>query len=297
MEKLTFKVNEYEGPLDLILALLSKHQIGIYDINISDLLEQYMAYIRTLRENQMEIASEFLEMASRLVYIKTASLLPRYEKEEDPRAELVGQLLEYQSCKQAAALLRLRDTGWSVFTRAPMPLEIDPTYRRRHPISELTNAYWSACGRGKRRLPPQETAFTPLVTKPVVSVTSRIMHLLRGFYRRGRRSLQSIWAENRDRSELVATFMAVLELLKAGRVHLTDGDTELVFTGRGGAGRRPAARRAATAAEPPGFGGAETACGPNLPPAGAMTKLTETRTKHEFDRYAEKNICDPVCGG
>ena len=92
MEKLTFKVNEYE-------ALLSKHQIGIYDINISDLLEQYMAYIRTLRENQMEVASEFLEMASRLVYIKTASLLPRYEKEEDPRAELVGQLLEYQSCR------------------------------------------------------------------------------------------------------------------------------------------------------------------------------------------------------
>ena len=202
MEKLTFKVNEYEGPLDLILALLSKHQIGIYDINISDLLEQYMAYIRTLRENQMEIASEFLEMASRLVYIKTASLLPRYEKEEDPRAELVGQLLEY------------------------------PTYRRRHPISELTNAYWSACGRGKRRLPPQETAFTPLVAKPMVSVASRIMHLLRGFYRRGRANLQSIWADNHDRSELVATFMAVLELLKAGRVHLTDDDTELVFAGR-----------------------------------------------------------------
>lgn len=84
MEKLTFKVNEYEGPLDLILALLSKHQIGIYDINISDLLEQYMAYIRTLRENQMEVASEFLEMASRLVYIKTASLLPRYEKRKTP---------------------------------------------------------------------------------------------------------------------------------------------------------------------------------------------------------------------
>ena len=90
MEKLTFKVNEYEGPLDLILALLSKHQIGIYDINISDLLEQYMAYIRTLRENQMEVASEFLEMASRLVYIKTASLLPRYEKEEDPGAHAAG---------------------------------------------------------------------------------------------------------------------------------------------------------------------------------------------------------------
>ena len=109
MEKLTFKVNEYEGPLDLILALLSKHQIDIYDINISDLLEQYMGVIRTLQESDMEVASEFLEMASRLVYIKTASLLPRCEKEDDPRAELVGQLLEYQSCKQAAALLRLRE--------------------------------------------------------------------------------------------------------------------------------------------------------------------------------------------
>ena len=216
MEKLTFKVNEYEGPLDLILALLSKHQIDIYDINISSLLEQYMVYIRTLQEHQME----------------AASLLPRCEKEDDPRAELVGQLLEYQSCKQAAALLRLRDTGWSVFTRAPMQLEIDPTYRRRHPVDELTAAYWSACGRGKRRLPPQEAAFTPLVTKPVVSVASRIMHLLRGFYRRGKVSLQNIWADNRDRSELVATFMAVLELLKAGRVHLAEDDTELVFAGR-----------------------------------------------------------------
>ena len=145
MEKLTFKVNEYEGPLDLILALLSKHQIDIYDINISDLLEQYMGVIRTLQESDMEVASEFLEMASRLVYIKTASLLPRCEKEDDPRAELVGQLLEYQSCKQAAALLRLRDSGWAVFTREPMPLEIDPTYRRHHPIGELTNAYWAAC--------------------------------------------------------------------------------------------------------------------------------------------------------
>ena len=104
--------------------------------------------------------------------------------------------------------------------------------RRRHPISELTIAYCAACGRGKRRLPPQETVFTPLVTKPMVSVASRIMHLLRGFYRRGRASLQSIWAANHDRSELVATFKAVLELLKAGLVHLTDDDTELVFAGR-----------------------------------------------------------------
>ena len=120
MEKLTFKVNEYEGPLDLILALLSKHQIDIYDINISDLLEQYMGVIRTLQESDMEVASEFLEMASRLVYIKTASLLPRCEKEDDPRAELVGQLLEYQSCKRRGAEGTASESGnWTCIRPFP----------------------------------------------------------------------------------------------------------------------------------------------------------------------------------
>lgn len=232
MEKLSFKINEYEGPLDLILALISQHQLDIYDINITSLLEQYMAYIRELQENRLEIASEFLEMASRLVYIKTASLLPRYEKEEDPRAELVGQLLEYKSCKKAAELLRERDQGYSVFFRQPMPLEIDPTYRRRHLVSELEQWYWVAVGRGRRRLPPQDAVFSPLVARRVVSVSSRILHVLRGLYKHTRMNLQSLFLESQDRSELVATFMAVLELLKAKRVCLEDEDSELVFLGR-----------------------------------------------------------------
>ncbi len=105
--QLSFRVSdEYEGPLDLILALITKHQVNIWDIEITSLLEQYMAYIRARQEQDLEVASEFLEMASRLVYIKTVSLLPKYEDEEEKaKAELVGQLLEYQACKAAAALL------------------------------------------------------------------------------------------------------------------------------------------------------------------------------------------------
>lgn len=233
MEKLSFKVNEYEGPLDLILALIAQHQLDIYDINISSLLEQYMAYLHTLEEMQMEVASEFLEMASRLVYIKTAALLPRYEEDAaDPRAELVGQLLEYRSCKQAAMLLRQRDQGYSVFFRAPLPIPIDPTYRRHHTTEELEQWYWAAVGRGRRRLPPQEAAFTPLVAKPVVSVTSRILHLLRRFRRSASIPLPRLWEDSRDRSELVATFMAVLELLKAKRIHLAEEDSTVVFVGQ-----------------------------------------------------------------
>lgn len=98
-QQLSFRVtDEYEGPLDLILALISKHKLNIWDIEISSLLEQYMDYIRRRQEQDLEVASEFLEMASRLVYIKTVSLLPKYEDEEEKaKAELVGQLLEYQA--------------------------------------------------------------------------------------------------------------------------------------------------------------------------------------------------------
>ncbi len=233
MEKLSFKVNEqYEGPLDLILHLIAKHQLNIQQINISSLLEQYMAYIRDWQEQNLEVASEFLEMASRLVYIKTVSLLPKYEQEEkQAKAELVGQLLEYQACKEAAALLAQRQSGFSTFVRAPEELEADLTYTRRHDPLELARSYWDAVGKGRRRLPPQSEVFTPLVAKPVVSVSSRIVHILRGLYRRTRLSFQGLFEDSGSRSERVATFLAVLELLKAKRIHLEDGDQTVVFSG------------------------------------------------------------------
>lgn len=235
MEKLSFKVNEqYEGPLDLILHLIAKHQLNIQDINISSLLEQYMDYIRAWQEQNMEVASEFLEMASRLVYIKTVSLLPKYEEEEkQAKAELVGQLLEYQACKEAAEQLGLRQSGFSAFVRAPQELEADLTYVRRHDPMELARSYWDAVGKGRRRLPPQSEVFTPLVAKPVVSVSSRIVHILRGLYRRTRLSFRGLFEDSGSRSERVATFLAVLELLKAKRIRMEDEDQTVVFAGGG----------------------------------------------------------------
>ena len=238
--RLSFKINDYEGPLDLILHLISKHQMEICDIRISDLLEQYMAAIRSWQEQDLEIASEFLEMASRLVYIKTVSLLPRREEDgEDPKAQLVGQLLEYQACKQAAALLGQQSQGFGLFVRRPMELETDPTYTRRHLPGELARAYWEAVGKGRRRLPPQSEVFSPLVAKPFVSVSSRIFHILRRLYRRDRLPMDELFLESRGRSELVATFMAVLELLKAKRVRMDEGDRTVVFLGRGSAPLSP----------------------------------------------------------
>lgn len=236
MEALSFHINngEYEGPLDLILHLIGKHQLDIADINISSLLEQYMEQINHWQQS-MEVASEFLEMASRLVYIKTVSLLPRHEDEEEKaKAELVGQLLEYQACKRAAMLLADHNGGFGCFARDQAQIESDMTYTRRHPVTLLVQSYWQAIGKGKRKLPPQSDIFSPLVARPFVSVSSRIISLLRRFYKAGRMSVRGLFTESRSRSEMVATFLAVLELMKAKRIRLEDEDHTAVFLGREG---------------------------------------------------------------
>ena len=121
MEKLQYRLENFEGPLDLLLNLVAKNKIDIYDIPIAELLEQYMEQIDLMREADMDVASEFLEMAARLVYIKTASLLPRQEDEEDPRMELTGILLEYRQCKAAAEKLR-QMAAFNTVTRPPEEL-------------------------------------------------------------------------------------------------------------------------------------------------------------------------------
>ena len=213
MEQLSFRTAEFEGPLDLLLHLIAKHKLDIYDVQISALLEQYMAYIRAAQDADLELASEFLEMASRLVYIKTVSLLPRHEEESRQlKTELQGQLLEYQVCKQMAAELGERGQQFRRFVRPPEKIEADTAYRLTHPV-----------GRGLRRLPPPPQAFSGIVARRVVSVSSRIVHLLKRLYRSGRASYGSLFETSTDRSELVATFLAVLELVKAKRITVEDG--------------------------------------------------------------------------
>ena len=105
METISFKVPGFEGPLDLLLHLVQKNKLNIMDIPISELLEQYTKVIEEWRSLDLEITSEFLEMAARLVYIKTVMLLPKHDEAEQLRQELSGELMEYQLCKEMAAKL------------------------------------------------------------------------------------------------------------------------------------------------------------------------------------------------
>ena len=230
MEKLSFKVADFEGPLDLLLYLISKHKLNIYDIEISLLLEQYMEAIGELRLENMETASEFLEMASRLVYIKTATLLPKYEDEAaDLKQELVGQLLEYQLCKEVAAELGERYQGAAVFVRQPAEIPGEKAYTRQHQPQEILKAYLLAVGRKRRLLPPPVSAFSGIIATRFVSVSSRIILILKRLYRCDRLPLADFFDACSDRSELVATFLAVLELTKSRRILLSDDLTAVTF--------------------------------------------------------------------
>lgn len=228
MEKINFKLEVFEGPLDLLLFLISKHKLNIADIEITQLLEQYLAYIDQMKEADLEVASEFLEMAARLVYIKTVSLLPRHEEAEALKQELTGELLELSAIKQVAQKLGLMNKGYQIFVRDPMPIEVDKTYRRNHEVQELFEAYLNVAGKALQKLPPKISEFTPIVSKRVISVTSRIFHILRALYQTGEANLEEFF-QSGERSEIVATFLAVLELVKSKRVTLSDDNSRIYF--------------------------------------------------------------------
>ena len=222
--QLQYKLDVFEGPLDLLLTLISKNKIDIYDIQIADLLDQYMEQIDRMQENQMDIASEFLTMASRLVYIKSVMLLPKYEEEaEELKKELTGQLLEYAVCREIAAKLgTIYD--FDSYIRDASPVEY-LTYNRLHPASDIVKGYISAVGRGKRRLPPPEQAFSGIVAHKIVSVNSKIIHLMRRLRHGKRLEYHEIFEVCEGKSELVATFLATLELVKGKRIRI-EGEGE-----------------------------------------------------------------------
>ena len=173
MEKISYKLDVFEGPLDLLLFLISKNKLNIYDIPVAELLEQYMTHIDMMRLENMDVSSEFLTMASRLVYIKTAMLMPRKEEAEELKKELSGELIEYQLCKQMAGKLAEK-VSFDSFTRPEMKISHDMTYSRSHEAAELVKAYVSAIGRGLRRKPPSKENFRAIVGRKIVCAEKHI---------------------------------------------------------------------------------------------------------------------------
>ena len=223
MEDLTYKLEVFEGPMDLLLHLISKHKLNINDIPIIELVNQYLDYVKQMEEQDFEIAGDFLEMAARLIYIKTVSLLPRHEEAETLKRELTGELIEYRDCKLMAEKLSNQTDGFNRFVRDPQGGWVNYDYERFHEGEELLDAYINVAGKAQRRLPPPMDSFKVIVAKRFVNVASKVRTVMRKLWSGKKVKFLNLFEGAQSKSDLVATFLAVLELAKTKKISL-EGD-------------------------------------------------------------------------
>ncbi len=217
-DTITYKLDLFEGPLDLLLSLISKNKININDIPISLLCDQYMEYIRAAEKLNLELSSEFIVMASELMLIKSRMLLPRDEKtEEDPRAALAAAVLEYKRAKEAAVqMAELYSFYGSRFAKDTDEIMPDKSYVAEHDIRLLEAAYRRVISEVKITDKEAVKRFEPLIKKESVSAASAAAQLVSMITASGGLPLLSCFAGVADKDEAIARFCALLEILKTG---------------------------------------------------------------------------------
>lgn len=222
---------DFQGPLDVIFLLLSKNKIEIQDVSITAILEQYLAYLDEMKRMDMQIASEFITMASHLMLIKTKMLLSAAEQAEaESELDLLRQSLIERRRKEAMEQIRSavaqleprNEIGRCLFTKEPEPLRKDSTYRYKHNVLDLLRSLDTIAERNQRQLPPPTANFKGIVAKEPYPVTRKAGEVLRQLVLRGVERLKSLFRGNKSRSEIVATFLAILELCKTNSVVLED---------------------------------------------------------------------------
>jgi len=224
-------MEDFEGPLDVIFLLLSKNKIEIENVSITAILEQYLAYLEEMKRLDMEIASEFITMASHLMLIKTKMLLSAAEAAEaQSELDQLRQSLVERQRREAIEQIRIavsvleprNEIGRSIFVKEPEPLRKDATYRYRHEPSDLIRALAEMEERNQRKLPPPTVNFKGIVGKEPYPVTKKAKDVIRTLVLRGIERLKNLFKGNKSRSEVVATFLAILELCRTNSVSLED---------------------------------------------------------------------------
>lgn len=218
--KVQFEV--FEGPLDLLLYLVKKEEVDIYEVNLTRIATQFIEYIEVMRQLDLEVAGEFLVMASTLMYIKSRELLPvdqqvatEEEEEEDPRWELIRQLVEYKKFKDAAACLQtLEDQRERSYPRLPAPpdLAAPPSFRPEVSLFDLIHAVSEILHRVQEREGPRD------IFEDQWSVSQKIDYLQKLLAEQPRLRFTELFAQTTSRSEVVATFLALLELIRLRRL-------------------------------------------------------------------------------
>ena len=217
MNDVLLKLEIFEGPLDLLLHLITKNKIDIRDIPITQVTAQYMEYLSAMKELDLDIASEFVVMAAQLIYIKSKMLLPSAAEEaEDPRAELVEKLLEYQQYKNTLDFFKEQNRqGSLIFTKDTEPLGFAPEYVYTNTtMEEMVLSIREMLKRLDRQEPPPKAPFEKLLKRQVFSVSEKIAYVEQILQSKKKVGFLLLFEGHQYKEEVIATFLAVLELLK-----------------------------------------------------------------------------------
>ena len=235
---ISYKLEKFEGPLDLLLHLIDKNKVDIYDIPIVEITRQYLEYVNQMEREDLNIVSDFLVMAATLLDIKSRMLLPAKEdeegEEEDPKAELVARLMEYRRYKMMAQeLLDLEEDAQGILFKPPtVPKEVakyEPPVDLDQLLDGLTLAklqriFEGVMKRQEDKVDPIRSSFGTIKKEPV-SLEERVMDVLRFARKKRRFSFRQMLTRQGDKLEIVVTFLAVLELMKVGKLSLTQEHT------------------------------------------------------------------------
>ena len=228
------EMQDFEGPLDLILFLLGRNKMEIQDISIALICDQYVSWLDRRQRMDLEVASEFVAMASYLVYLKTRMLLSIEDEEAKDEMDALIQSLEerrrsesYGKMKSLAARLAPRgEFGRNIVTRNPEPVKRGKIYEYDQEKEDLLLALAEIRNRMERAAPPPKTAFREIVRHEPYPVEHKAMEILRRLKEHGMTRFRLLFQGNRRRSEVVATFLAVLELCRAHVLRLAGSETD-----------------------------------------------------------------------
>ena len=221
------KIENFEGPFDLLFHLIEKNQVSIYDIPINIITDQYMEYLFSMHELDLEIASEFLVMAATLLHIKSKMLLPDKkevcEEEKDPNEELVQKLLEYKKYKAFSKVLKQRETDWSVlYYKLPEVMEfIQPDEVMELSLPELQRLYSGLLERNQKKINPDVNRMDQIIQREEVSLRSKMKEIIRELIVRSFFKFSEIFSLRiKSKLDVVTGFIAILELAKLKKVRL-----------------------------------------------------------------------------
>lgn len=230
MDEIKYRLNDFEGPLDLLLTLIQKNKVSIEDIPISLICDQYMEYLNEAKTLNMDIATEFLVMASELMLIKSKMLLPKVkEDEEDPRAALADALLKYSQAKEAAKKMALLYPKFSGrMEKDTDEISIDKTFVADQEIESLSAAVRRIITYNENRPKAEKNMFTPMISSPIVPVEVKISGILSKMESEKRSyRINEILSDATSLPDLIAIFLGILELIKVRRINLVEDENNL----------------------------------------------------------------------